>query len=112
MKAFKGCINLNCEAYKKVKFKDNDKFCTKCGEPLSYVCANCWKVMADNTERYCTICEALREQKKKDIVDGAIDKAAAVGGFVAAAVPVANKVIKQGKSALKDGKDIVHMIKK
>ncbi len=112
MKAFKGCTNLNCEAYKKLKFKDNDKFCTKCGEPLSYVCADCWKVMADNTERYCTICGALREQKKKDLIDGTINKAAAIGGVVAVAVPAAGKVLKQSKSALKDGKDIVRMIKK
>lgn len=52
MRAFKGCVNLDCDAYKKIHYKKNDQFCVKCGSPLSFVCAGCWKPMESDEERY------------------------------------------------------------
>ena len=77
MKAFKGCVNQNCISYKKRHYKDDDEYCTTCGEKLYYVCADCWKQFEDNKERYCITCKAIRDDKKDQRIDktkGAVKK--------------------------------------
>lgn len=64
MRAFKCCVNLDCDAYKKIHYKKNDQFCVKCGSPLSFVCAGCWKPMESDEERYCIGCTTEKEQKR------------------------------------------------
>lgn len=67
-KAFKGCTNRDCEAYnKRTRYKASDLYCSKCGQPLSYVCARCWKVMPDNSKGYCLACIAELEVKRKNL---------------------------------------------
>ena len=63
MKAFKGCTNSDCKAYKKIHYKKEDQFCVKCGQKLSFVCAECWKRMEKDKEKYCISCSAEKEQK-------------------------------------------------
>lgn len=41
MKPFKGCVNENCSAYKKIHYRRDDHYCRKCGHPLYSVCADC-----------------------------------------------------------------------
>ena len=111
MKAFKGCINEECKAFKKIKYKKDDYFCSKCGTPLVYVCADCWKQMDDDNESLCLNCKAKRAQKKEeqvaavkgaaqDIVEvvGAVGAAGgAVAGVAAKVVPGVAKVAQKAK---------------
>lgn len=68
MKRVKGCLNCNCEEYKKTQYKDTDEFCVKCGTKLSYVCKDkkCFKQIPDDIEeKYCPIHIAERKDKKE-----------------------------------------------
>ena len=66
MKAFKGCVNPEWSCYKKKHYKKSDQYCLKCGEPLHFVCAECWKVLEDDQSRYCSYCEAARKDRRED----------------------------------------------
>lgn len=97
MKAFKGCVNENCESRrKKTHYKDSDRYCPKCGQELHYVCADCWTQLDDNKNRYCIICEGNRKDKKDKQVEKIKQGAGAVAGVAgavgAAAVAVAKNV--------------------
>lgn len=97
MKAFKGCVNENCESRrKKTYYKDSDRYCPKCGQELHYVCADCWTQLDDNRNRYCLICEGNRKDKKdqrvEKIKDGAGIVVGVAGAVGAAAVAVAKNV--------------------
>lgn len=92
MRAFKGCVNLDCDAYKKIHYKKNDQFCVKCGSPLSFVCAGCWKPMESDEERYCIGCTTEKEQKKAQAVDKAKTISGVVVGTMGAAAGVVEKV--------------------
>lgn len=119
MKAFRGCTNVECKAYKKVHYKKNDDFCLKCGKPLSFVCADCWKPMEDGNVKYCISCKIEKEQHN-EAVKANIKKygggaAAAIAGVVVA-IP---KVVKDSDKLVKDGKafaealgDVINMVKK
>ena len=95
MKAIKGCINNECVAYQEqVVFKKEEKYCTKCGEPLSYVCKRCHVPLDNDSEKYCVRCTAARQDhvaKNKKKVAGA------VGAAGAAAIGVGGIVVKGGK---------------
>lgn len=119
MKAFKGCTNINCKAYKKTHYKDDDEYCVKCGEPLNYVCADCWKVLENNKEKYCVGCSALREQnrqrkieKVKESAKGVAGIAVAVPPAVAAAGKNADKIVNGAKQIAKAGGEIAKLIKR
>lgn len=72
MKAIKGCTNPECkECKKRIHFKEDDEFCSKCGNPLSFVCADCWKAMDNNSERLCMSCKALRDDKRDKAIENA-----------------------------------------
>ena len=114
MKAFKGCINSSCSVYKKIRYKKNDNFCTKCGGPLQFVCADCWTQLDDDSEKYCVFCKNKRRDEADKCIEGAKDVAKKIGGGVAATVGVvvmAAKNAKQLQGAVKDlakvGKEIL-----
>ena len=70
MKPFKGCVNENCSAYKKIHYRRDDHYCRKCGHPLYSVCADCWTVLGeDDTQRICASCQAKRTQRNAERVD-------------------------------------------
>ena len=97
MKAFKGCVNNRCKAYKKEHYKDSFDHCPVCGEKLEYVCADCWKVMDDNSEKYCASCKAKREQKREQIKSAGLKVLGGVGAVGVAAWNNKDKLVKVGK---------------
>ena len=80
-KRIKACPNAECSRNtEKYRYKATDKFCTICGSELVFVCADCFKKIADVDSDHvrCAYCEAKREdlkhnRKKKvaSIKDGA-----------------------------------------
>ncbi len=48
MKKIKGCLQDNCIALKKkIVYKVDDNFCTKCGKSLYIVCKRCKKTVIE-----------------------------------------------------------------
>lgn len=79
-KRIKGCLNCNCEDYKKTQYKETDELCAKCGTKLSYVCKDCFKyIPEDSKEAYCP----THSSERKDKRDENWGKAKKVFGFVA-----------------------------
>ena len=106
MKAYKSCVNRECKSFKrKDHYKDEYNYCPICGEKLEYVCADCWKVLDHNTEKYCASCEAKRDQKRaqaiQNIKDGGVAVAGAVGAVGGLAVKHKDKFAIAGKVAMK-----------
>ena len=57
----KGCPNEGCDMNKKKhRFKADDKFCSKCGTELVFVCPKCFSRITDDGphHKYCALCEA------------------------------------------------------
>lgn len=101
MKAIRGCTNPECKAFKKIRYKQDDLFCPKCGEDLSFVCAACGKAMEQGDRKYCISCQAEKEQndarnleKAKELASSAL---AAVG-----VVAVAAKGLAQNADVIAD----------
>ena len=98
MKKNKGCLNENCEAFQKhIYFKETEKFCSQCGQPLHNVCQNkrCYKPVSTG-EKYCILCEAEQTDKKEKALD-VLEKA---GGIVVGVGGTILTVITQGKTIL------------
>lgn len=105
----KGCPNAECERNtKKYHYKATDNFCTICGEKLVFVCADCFKRIADEDPSHviCASCEAHREDMKKDAkkrFKDIGDKVGTVAGTVAEVAKdgaiVAAKAAKEGAEA-------------
>lgn len=119
MKAFKGCTNSNCRAYKKIHYKKEDQFCVKCGQPLSFVCAECWKPMEEDRERYCISCRALKEQNREKAIEnakkvgmGAITVMSIVAGAVHKIGDNSDEIVKGAKKAADAGSKMVNLFKK
>lgn len=115
----KGCPNGHCEFnQKKVYQKADINFCPKCGAPLVFVCAKCYKEIENISpkHRVCSLCEAKAAQKKQNIVDKVKDGAGKAGKGAlavgaAVAVGVVKKVVQDGeKGAIKKGVEIVEDI--
>ena len=104
MKAFKGCVNEDCIAYKKRHYNKEDNYCLVCGKELYFVCADCWKQLSDNKEKYCITCKATRDDKRDQRIDGVKKIAAGVGGaftFVAGTMATVAANTKQIEKATK-----------
>ena len=85
MGRIKGCVNDSCSAHKKkVKYKENEAYCSICGEPLAYVCRDCHTQLPDGQGKYCVRCQA----KHADNWDKAKKNAAKIGGGVVAGAAV------------------------
>lgn len=83
MKAYKGCVNRECKSFKnKNHYKDKYSYCPICGGKLYYVCADCWKVLEHNTEKYCVSCEARRDQERTQQIEGIKEGGKVVVGAV------------------------------
>ena len=119
MKAFKGCTNPSCKAYKKIQYKAADEYCKKCGSKLNYVCSECWMILQDNKSRLCEGCKTKKGQKKQ----GNFDKAKnvgeiAAGGLTAAAAGIAfvannsEKIVDNTVKIIKAGEKIIRVINK
>ena len=81
----KGCVNDSCSAHKKkVRYKESEFYCSICGEPLAYVCKDCYTQLPDGHLKYCVRCQA----KHADHQDNVMRKAAKIGGGVVAGVGV------------------------
>lgn len=115
MKAFKGCTNPGCKAYKKMHYKKDNSFCLSCGNPLSFVCAECWKPMESGKEKFCISCAAKRDQhraEKWDMIKKHGSKAVAAVGTVAVAMPELTKMSKNIKEVVGTISQTVLKIKK
>jgi len=96
MEKIKGCGNESCEAHKKkLKYKESEAFCSKCGKPLVYVCKDCYKPLPAATDKYCVRCLA----KHKDRNDKVKKVAVGVGG---AALTVGSLIFKPVRKVLFD----------
>lgn len=85
MALIKGCTNIECgQKHKKVKYKEDDLFCPKCGKELSYVCGKCFAPLEEAAKR-CDICQAKVDGRKEKVKSGA----AKVVGVAKVAAPVA-----------------------
>ena len=96
----KGCPNENCSAYKKIKYKTSDDYCSKCGSQLVLVCSKCWTPLSvdDRKVHICDKCEAKaadRKQKVNDVVKHAGEVVIGVVPAVVAVVKSAPEVIEK-----------------
>ena len=119
MKAFKGCTNFECIAYKKVHYKKDDVFCLKCGSQLSFVCADCWKPIEDGKAKYCISCAAEKEQhraEKWDAVKTGGGRVIAVTGTTVVAISKlvkdSDKLAKDAKKAADTAAQVIKLVKK
>ena len=74
MRQMKGCLNTNCQEYRKTYYKESDQYCVKCGSKLSVICRHpkCFKQLPENTqESYCPVHLAEREDKKEKRIESA-----------------------------------------
>ena len=113
MRAFKGCVNKDCKAYKRIRYRKEDKFCVECGQKLEYVCADCWTPLKNDKERYCKDCLAERNSTKEmagKAVKKAGKKAVGLGKKAVVAIPAAantmRKVAPDAKELVDDGKKV------
>lgn len=112
MKSFKGCINKNCSAYNnRIKYKDLDNYCTKCGSQIYYVCEDCWKQLDHNKSHICTECEENKRKKKQERIDKIQDGAKKVGKAAIAIGGAAVTVAKHAKDVEGAAKDVAKVAK-
>lgn len=97
MKQAKGCGNEKCNANKKkITYKSDDFFCSKCGQDLIIVCKKCRiPLPEDCKDAYCVRCEAEREDKKEKAKDTAKKAGAGVAAVGSLVLGAANMVIKK-----------------
>jgi hypothetical protein len=64
-KRIKGCPNVNCPDFMdKKKYSPDDHYCKKCGTPLVFVCARCYRPIKDiEGLRICPDCKGKPEKK-------------------------------------------------
>lgn len=97
----KSCVNGNCPAcQKKTSHKEIESFCSLCGNPLAYVCKDCFTQLSNGDEKYCVRCRA-----KHDDQSAAIKKR--IGTIGSGALAVAGLSIKYGKKAIETIKTII-----
>lgn len=106
MARVKGCVNAECVAHqKKIKFKEEELYCSRCGEALSYVCRKCYTKLDEPGE----LC--IRHQA--DAADHA-DKNVFVGiaGNVKKAADTAGKGVGEAVSVIaENGEKAVSAVK-
>lgn len=87
MPKIKGCVNKQCEAYKKkVTYKKNEEYCSKCGHRLVYVCKKCYKPISEKN-KYCIIHQAEQDDekaKRKKVIVGVGGAVLGIGALVCA----------------------------
>ena len=86
-KRIKGCPNVNCPDFKaKKKYGADDHYCKKCGTPLVFVCARCYRPLKDiEGLRICPDCKGKPEKKVTRAAKNAgktVRKKAEQGAFI------------------------------
>lgn len=74
MKKIKGCLQDDCIALKKkIVYRMDDNYCSKCGKSLYIVCKRCRKTVIDEKAEsaLCMRCQAEVEDKKQKRKDNA-----------------------------------------
>lgn len=98
MSKVKGCVNQNCSAkQKKIKFKEYDFYCAKCGQELTFVCPKCYTVLQKNGKKYCVRCSEGQKDKKEKAAKTAGGIAAGLVAVASAAFPIIKNIIKKKK---------------
>lgn len=103
-KQIKGCINSECIANKKkMKYKNSDSFCTKCGNGLVSVCKKCYVPLpSDYKKTVCDRCLAAKSDKKDKQIKRVEQAGAGLAGLAGVAVvgkkafDIAKKVVFKG----------------
>ena len=94
MAEVKGCTNSRCVAHtKKITYKKSEDFCSKCGQPLSFVCKSCYTPI-EESQKLCVMCQAKVDDRNDKIKDGVLK----VGGT---AVGVFTLAYTKGKDIVK-----------
>lgn len=90
MKNIKGCTNPSCRAkhFKRV-YKENDLYCSECGEPLHYVCKNCWSPLVEGDTKFCQDCVQKKSEKREAVRHSAEKKIDLVKDVVIGVAPLA-----------------------
>ncbi|MBR2707279.1 MAG: hypothetical protein IKE74_08620 [Mogibacterium sp.] len=83
----KGCPNVNCPDFmEKKKYGTDDHYCRKCGTPLVFVCAKCYRPLKDiEGLRICPDCKGKPEKKVTHAAKKAgktVKKKAEQGAFI------------------------------
>lgn len=85
MAKIKGCTNSRCVAHtKKITYKKSEDFCSKCGQPLSFVCKSCYTPIEESQKR-CVMCQAKvddRNDKIKEVAGQAGVAVLSIGGII------------------------------
>lgn len=70
MKKIKGCLQEDC-VKKKIVYKMDENFCTRCGQGLYYVCRKCKATVIDEHGEsvLCIRCQAEIDDGKQKIMD-------------------------------------------
>ena len=110
-KRIKGCYNLECKRYRKEhKYEVTDNFCTICGTPLVFVCAECFEKIEDQgaEHRLCEVCEAKHQERREAMNQrvGKVKEAAVIGVKI---VPNAIEFVQKEsvKKIVKKGANII-----
>lgn len=86
MSRVKGCVNEECVVFKKkITYKESEKYCSKCGNPLSYVCKKCYTPL-DEQGTYCVFHQAEKDDRKdksKQFAIGILGTALSTGAIIA-----------------------------
>jgi hypothetical protein len=93
----KGCMNESCLANQKsITYKEENDYCSKCGNKLYNVCKKCYTQLPDNAAKYCVRCLAEKQDRK----DKAKDHARKIGGGIVATIGIAASIA--GEKAIKN----------
>lgn len=110
MKAFKGCINRECDAFqKRIHYKGEYRYCPYCAQKIEYVCADCWTVLEQNHKRLCPDCQKIHQANRQQKIQ---QGKGIVAGAVGVAVKAAPEVLKHKKEIIAGGKKAAQMIAK
>ena len=107
MANLKGCFNEKCKANKKrIKFKEDDDFCPKCGQELAYVCNDkrCYEILPNVRQRFCDSCReerAKRQEARKETAHNALVAVPATAAAVVGVVKNGSEVVEVGKKLVK-----------
>lgn len=88
---YKACLNDNCDGkHALIKCSVTDKYCMKCGQPLTHVCIRCGEPIKNDLQKICDRCRQKQKEEKKEaqqkIMDGAKDAAKVIPAVVVPAV--------------------------
>ncbi len=91
MARVKGCINEECTAFKKkITYGESEGYCSKCGNPIVYVCKKCYTPL-DEKGKYCAFHQAEREDKKVHAKKVIVEVGGTIGGVIVAGVVAMTK---------------------